>query len=75
MSCDTDIADPPDMPGLDCCGVMKRKSNGVTAEDVGKRSRLENGETKEEREVVVSKCSICLWPLGSPQCYHAEEQS
>ena len=70
------------MPSLSCCGVvMKRKSNGVGVmeERVGqeeeereeKRSRMEENGGKVGEEVkIATKCPICLWPAGAPECYH-----
>ena len=71
------------MPSLSCCGgVMKRQNNGVGVmgeeeeDNKGreeKRSRMEeNGGNKVEGEEVkiASKCPICLWPAGAPECYH-----
>jgi hypothetical protein len=58
---------------------MKRKVNGVGAmdgeEEEVKRGRLENGSEEEKAEEggetrPASKCPICLWPAGAPQCYH-----
>ena len=62
------------MPSL----AMKRKINGVGAMDGEleevKRGRLENGSEKKDEEGPetrpASKCPICLWPAGAPQCYH-----
>ena len=67
------------MPSLSCCGVMKRKSNGVGVMEAGeedeeqgeKRSRLEENGAKVGEEVKIDrKCPICLWPAGAPECYH-----
>ena len=59
---------------------MKRKSNGVGVEEEGeevgereeKRSRLEEngGKVVGEEAKVATKCPICLWPAGAPECYH-----
>ena len=60
---------------------MKRKSNGVgVLEEEGqeeeereeKRSRLEEngGKVVGEGAKIATKCPICLWPTGAPECYH-----
>ena len=59
---------------------MKRKSNGVGVFEEGeeegereeKRSRLEEngGKVVGEEAKVATKCPICLWPAGAPECYH-----
>ena len=55
---------------------MKRKSTPENSEIEEKRVRA---STNEEGEAASSqpsngrshqKCSICLWPVGAPQCYH-----
>ena len=59
---------------------MKRKSNGVGVLEEGeeegergeKRSRLEEngGKVVGEEVKIATKCPICLWPAGAPECYH-----
>ena len=58
---------------------MKRKSNGVGVLEVEeeeereeKRSRLEEngGKGVGEEAKIATKCPICLWPAGAPECYH-----
>ena len=62
---------------------MKRKSNGVGVLEEGeegveeveeKRIRLEeNGGNKVVK--AATKCPICLWPAGAPECYHTASNS
>lgn len=64
------------------CRGMKRKSEGdmgVGGDLEMKRSRNVNGSKSASPPSPSSlpsrgaKCPICLWPLGSPQCYHTDE--
>lgn len=54
---------------------MKRKSDLENPEVEEKRGRVvSNGSgsspTHPGNGRAQHKCSICLWPVGAPQCYH-----
>ena len=58
---------------------MKRKTATENPEVEEKRGRVSNGSYNTETSPshhpaengrAQHKCSICLWPVGAPQCYH-----
>jgi len=53
---------------------MKRKTALESPEVEEKRGRVSNGNasppTHPGNGRAHHKCSICLWPVGAPQCYH-----
>jgi len=51
---------------------MKRKTDLENPEVEEKKGRISNGnDGSPTHPSRAQKCSICLWPVGAPQCYHA----